>query len=196
MLTSIKTALVMATLSLAAAGCIADAGGEEGQSDQDDAAGERVGAAEQAFGQGWTNYTSDEKPPAACDALFLMNQAQCSGKYCDNVRAWCDYTGLYPDAIGGSQWTSYFSEETAGDTLCGSNEWVTGIACKGSYCDNVSLQCTQIWGVSKYDCHWTGWISDEHDALQFGEDYYMVGAKCSGRYCDNMNFRICKLIQP
>ena len=139
---------------------------------------------------GWTAYTSEEYAPIVCDSGSLMNSVQCSGSYCDNIRAYCQPTG---GSVGPSSWTSYFSEESPNYRYCASGYWVTGIACTGSYCDNISIQCTRIYNVSTLNCYWTGWVSEESGGtLSFGYHYYPRGVQCNGSNCDNKRFYVCQ----
>jgi hypothetical protein len=151
---------------------------------------ENVASAAQAIYSGWTPYTSEEYPPIACDSASLMGSIQCTGGYCDNIRAYCQPTS---GSLGGSYWTSYFSEEGTNYRYCNPGYWVTGLACTGHYCDNISLQCSYVGNVSARNCYWTGWVSEENGGyLSFGSGYYARGAQCSGGYCDNMRFYVCQ----
>lgn len=151
---------------------------------------EELTSTEQAVYSGWTPYTSEEFPPISCDSGSLMSYVQCTGRYCDNIRAYCSPTG---GGLGGSYWTGYFSEEGGGPAVCATGYWVTGLSCQGDYCDNVALQCSYISGITAYNCYWTGWISEEGGGtLYFGAGYYARGARCDGNYCDNMSFYVCQ----
>jgi hypothetical protein len=145
---------------------------------------------EQAVYSGWTPYTSDEYPPISCDGVSLMSSMQCTGRYCDNIRAYCAPSS---GVRGGSYWTTYFSEEATNWRTCNPGAWVTGLSCTGDYCDNVSLQCTYISNITARGCYWTGSVSEEGGGyLNFGSGYYARGAMCNGSYCDNMRFYVCQ----
>jgi hypothetical protein len=151
---------------------------------------ENVESTEQAIYSGWTSFTSEEYPPIICDSASLMNSFQCSGSYCDNIRAYCQPTS---GSLGSSYWTSYFSEEGTNYRFCNPGFWVTGLSCTGGYCDNISLQCSYIGNKTPVSCYWTGWISEENGGtLSFGNGYYMRGAQCNGSNCDNMRFYVCQ----
>src|SRR6185503_20152266 len=151
---------------------------------------EHVASTEQAIYSGWTPWTSEEYPPISCDSASLMSAFQCSGSYCDNIRAYCQPTG---GTLGGSYWTSYFSEEGTNFRYCSPGYWVTGVSCAGAYCDNISLQCSYIGNKTPVHCYWTGWISEENGGyLSFGSGNYMRGVQCSGAYCDNKSFYVCQ----
>lgn len=176
---------LLATFVVACSG-VAQDGSTEGSEQADN----EVATVKQATISGWTPYTSEEFPPISCDSSSLLSAVQCSGNYCDNIRATCTPTA---GSRGGSTWTSYFSEEGTSWRYCGSNQWVTGLACTGSNCDNISLQCTTMTGISWHNCYWTGWVSEENGGyLSFGNNYFTVGAQCSGSNCDNKRFYACQ----
>jgi hypothetical protein len=162
-----------------------DNGGATGES-----AGAEIANTQQAISIGWTAYTSEEYAPIVCDSGSLMNQVQCQGSNCDNIRAYCQPSG---GTVAASYWTSYFSEEGTDYRYCNAGYWVTGISCTGDYCDNISLQCTRINGISAINCYWTGWMSEEGGGvLAFGYKYYPRGVQCDGDYCDNKRFYVCQ----
>ncbi|MEP7121050.1 MAG: hypothetical protein ABJE95_09080 [Byssovorax sp.] len=194
MFTSLKSTLVLASLSLAGAlalvGCVADAT-QDVQGLDDPATEERVGSAEEAVNNSWTPFTSDGLPPLYCDSGSLMSSVRCTGRYCDNIATYCQNDGV--GKPGAQRATPYFSDENPA-MLCNVDEWVTSISCTGSYCDNVSLTCTKLVtpNVVHNSCMWTGWVSEEFGGqLNFPAGYYMAGAQCSGSYCDNMRFWVC-----
>ncbi|HWA72985.1 MAG TPA: hypothetical protein VG937_11640 [Polyangiaceae bacterium] len=165
------------------AACTTEVGEGEGE--------ESVGSVAQKVVNGYTSWTSEEFPPLVCDGASLIDEMNCSGSNCDNMRAYCTPSG---GTRGSSTWTSYFSEEGTNYRYCGANQWVTSIACTGGYCDNISLLCTTISGVTPRDCHWTGWMSEENGgALYFGFHYFMRGAQCSGSNCDNLRYYVCTI---
>jgi hypothetical protein len=162
---------------------------EEGNDSQTEK-GAEIGTTQAAVTNGWTPYTSEEYPPIVCDSANLMNSVQCSGSYCDNIRAYCQATA----GTGGvSYWTAYFSEESTNYRYCNAGYWVTALACSGSHCDNNALQCTRITGITARNCYWTGWVSEEGGGLlSFGNQYYARGMQCSGSKCDNKRFYVCQ----
>lgn len=195
MFTSIKSTLIIASLSLAGSlalvGCVADAS-QDDEARDDTGTEERVGSAEEAVNNAWTGETSDGLPAIVCDSGSLMSTVRCTGRYCDNISTYCQNDGKGKPAA--SRWTPYFSEETVGVTLCNADEWVTSISCTGDYCDNVALQCTKLTApyVVHSSCQWTGWVSEEYSGvLNFPPNYYMAGAQCNGSFCDNMRFWVC-----
>lgn len=183
-----------------AVGCAAQTGEGQGDTDKGDdtvasqeASGEEevVGTSEQALVSGWTSYVSEETAPIQCDGGSLLTGAQCSGRYCDNTRVYCQPTR---GVRGDSYWTPYFSEEGTNYRFCNDGYWATGLACRGSYCDNISLQCSRITNVTARSCYWTGWHSEENGGLLwFGAGYYARGAQCSGSHCDSKRYYVCQI---
>jgi hypothetical protein len=152
---------------------------------------ENVASVEQAVYSGWTAYTSEEYPPVSCDAGSVVDVAQCSGWYCDNISLSCHPSYRSP---GPTTWTSYFSEEGTNYRYCPSGAWLSGIACSGWYCDNIALQCTTLYSTTAANCYWTGWMSEEGGGtLFFGIGYYARGVQCDGAYCDNKRYYVCQM---
>lgn len=154
---------------------------------------ESVDVGEKSFAvlNGWTPYTSEEYAPISCSGSGIFKAVQCSGAYCDNIRAYCGSTA---GTRGSTTWTSYFSEEGTNYRFCAANQWVTGLACRGKYCDEVALQCSAFTGVTPSACVWTGWISEEGGGyLDFGAGYFARGMQCSGAYCDSKRWYVCRL---
>lgn len=142
----------------------------------------------------WSGYTSEEFPPLMCNNGQLVRGFDCQGRYCDNVSIDCYASGA---AYGSSSWTSFFSEEgsgTADERICAWGEFVTGIACNGRYCDNLSLLCTEAIGRGIADCQWSGWYSEESGPFQALAGRYIVGVECNGSYCDDKRYRHCQMI--
>jgi len=134
---------------------------------------------------------------------------ECSGKYCDNLRA------TYATAIGTSRWTKYsstygymstgyaknvgyFSEEQTkqGPKLCTDGRVVTKIMCNGRYCDNLKMVCSMTKGTASWssadftvdssDTRTTSWFSEEGSAKATCDPgFVLIGIQCSGKYCDN-----------
>lgn len=135
-----------------------------------------------------------------------MSGFNCTGWYCDNVRLECHSTRLQ---IVSRFWTAPISEENLGtcsavsgvtvrcnnyQQLCGPDGFMSGVACSGAYCDNVSLECVYLRDYRSTGCYWTPWISEEGGGTLFLPDgYYAAGMECSGAYCDNQRFYACQL---
>jgi hypothetical protein len=185
--TLLSTFVVSAALL---SGCVADT-----TDPQDEVAGEEsIATADEALVGAWTPFTSDEDWPlgVSCIGQSMINQVQCTGRYCDNVRLYC----AVPD--GGDQplflhrLLHSFSDE-GGNGMCDANEWVTSFGCSGRYCDNIWLTCTNMGAITPTNCHWTPYVSEENGGtLDFGPGFFATGAQCSGNYCDNMRFYVCQ----
>ena len=175
----------------------------------------------------WTPWVSEENggPPTYCG---VWNEASvgfaCSGGYCDNVSLLCETLPFNATLNSASEyWTAFFSEEDRGVSSVTSEGWyrydgdnyevchrsgnpglVSGIKCKGSYCDNISLKCAQpikwkngiSYPVQVNNCQWSGWYSEEQRSVDFGPNRYITGVRCQGGYCDNKQFYVCSLIDP
>jgi hypothetical protein len=185
---------VASLLTLFLGACGAPDPSQDSSTDDTQGSGAQNGAdlssTQQAVYNGWTAYTSEEYAPVVCDSAALVNRAQCRGRYCDDIRAYCQPTA---GTVGASYWTTYFSEEGTDYRYCNAGYWVTGFSCSGDYCDNISLQCTYIYGISAKNCYWTGWHSEEGGGtLAFGNQYYARGAQCDGSNCDNKRYYVCQ----
>jgi hypothetical protein len=145
----------------------------------------------------WTKETSDEYPPLSCPSGGAVHGVGCTGHFCDDVELHCMSTG-HPG--GENTWLPYFSEEEGWGFVnqgrCkGDDEWMTGISCMGSFCDNVSVQCSQILGSSTGTCKWSGWRSEEQDPFHSpGDTWFIKGIECDGAFCDRMRYRYCEML--
>ncbi|PRQ09678.1 hypothetical protein [Enhygromyxa salina] len=146
--------------------------------------------------RGWIGYTSEEYPSLICPNSNAVRGFDCTGSYCDNVSPYCEQVG--GTSVGSSYWTSYFSEEGSGyddEGHCwGNDEWMTGVDCSGSYCDDLSLRCTKFLGSNTGNCYWSGWYSEEQSAFMAATGHYIKGMECGGSYCDNKRYRYCKMV--
>ena len=83
---------------------------------------------------------------------------------------------------------------------CPTNYYIAGFACRGNYCDNLSLYCVEILRASRLSCSRTARVSEENGGrLSFftgdaaGQRFAAYAMKCSGSYCDNKEFDVCEL---
>ncbi len=143
----------------------------------------------------WTGWFSEEDSAQAnCPTNSFVVRAQCSGRYCDNLRLHCvpfatnsDYAFVSNAPPKESKW---FSEEGGGSGSCGSGYAVVGMRCSGRYCDNISLKCRK-WG-SKGDTDFTPYpVKTKYFSEEGGGKSEMTYGPiskvfCSGRYCDKM----------
>lgn len=142
--------------------------------------------------------TSEEYPPITVRNSFLIGGFRCSGSYCDNIGIGAEHI-YFPDEqlwrIGDNYWTPYFSEEDSPWHFreCADHHWMTGISCNGSYCDNISLQCTEIFFSRRSACEWGPKFSEEDHWFILPQGHFAVGIACFGSNCDNKSVKHCLL---
>jgi hypothetical protein len=145
------------------------------------------------YGTGWV---SEEYPPITCRLGDMAIGANCSGSYCDNFSFRCEgilrFVGSPLDTVSKREWKSFISEEYPNNMAdCGSDAFITGMACKGRYCDNVSVECiTKTNYGPSFDCNWVGPLSEEEKVISFGWKFPRA-LYCHGRYCDDKWFYVC-----
>lgn len=143
---------------------------------------------------GWTAFTSEEYAALSCPDGQAVQGADCEGSFCDDVALYCAPTGW---ASGATAWLPYFSEEGAGAADEGhcldDDMWMTGINCKGGFCDGISMQCTQMIGSTTGACQWSGWYSEEQAPFYAPADHYIKGIECAGAFCDRKRYRYCHM---
>jgi hypothetical protein len=144
---------------------------------------------------------SEETPPAVCDIGFFLRGIRCTGAYCDNIRIGC-YRPQLPDAVvRRALWTRWFSEEQ-GRMLCPANFAVAGLACRGQYCDSISLYCVEIPNTALPNCADTPFVSEEKprgitvfdnpNNDKAGQIFVATGLTCNHDYCDNVSLHVCE----
>lgn len=75
-------------------------------------------------------------------------------------------------------------------TVAGRNWFIAGFACNGKRCENVSILCVEIEGVSATRCGASGPVSEEQGGrLIFPEGKLALTMHCKGRYCDRKTFQ-------
>lgn len=144
----------------------------------------------------WTRWFSDGNPSwADCPIDMIVNEMQCSGRYCDDIRLQCgrlssDYRVISSD-IRNVDW---FSEEE-GERRCDDGYYFWGMACDGSYCDNLQLNCVRVEYEPPND-PWKSlvrgentvtksrWFNDEDGGYSFAMTGPLGGIGCRGNNCD------------
>ena len=93
----------------------------------------------------WTRWFTDGDPSwADCPSGMLVNEFQCKGRYCDDVRLQCGrLSGDYRVDLSDVKTANWFSEEE-GERLCPDGYYVFGMACRGRYCDGIKLNCRRV----------------------------------------------------
>jgi hypothetical protein len=144
----------------------------------------------------WVGQTSDEQPPLSCPNGGAVHGVECEGPFCDDIELHCASTGRI---AGVSAWLPYFSEEGDGNDDEGRckdpDMWMTGIACRGPFCDAISVQCSQIIDSLTGSCEWSKWYSEEQPPFHAptGNDY-LKGIECDGNFCDEMRYQYCEML--
>jgi hypothetical protein len=145
---------------------------------------------------------SEETPPAVCWAGYFVTGIRCTGRYCDNIEITC--TKIPGGRAQASvKWLPWVSEERPSTAWCGPGpNLIAGFACKGSYCDNISVYCVPLDALSVTDCWETRAVSEEQGGtLSFQEGHpggivVATQMSCSGSYCDNKTFYVCRIRSP
>jgi hypothetical protein len=90
----------------------------------------------------------------------------------------------------GASELEFFSEEQ-GLSKCPNGQLITGIWCRGKYCDSKKLQCVEYTNQFDPDAQheWSRWFSDERPNSETTKNGFASGLGCSGNYCDNMRIR-------
>lgn len=85
-----------------------------------------------------------------------------------------------------THWTESTSDEDGKDSkaIC-ENSVATGLKCKGRYCDNVSLGCSE--GLATQTNQWSPSFSEEDkDGYVCPNGEFVQGLRCEGKFCDNV----------
>jgi len=148
-------------------------------------------------------FHSEETPGASeCPVNQAVTGFDCSGSYCDNVRIEChNYGRSIPAAVNAfSDWfevgpppgiASGFVKKSH---VCAANEKMTGIDCKGSYCDDISIECSPSPGflTDSSRCVQSEWFSEENTSPFLAPVGTVIqGVQCQGTHCDNKKFLVC-----
>ena len=138
---------------------------------------------------------SEETPPLTCNAGRFVGSLKCTGRYCDNLRVSCRTVGK--EHVGESSWGKWLSEETRRGNYrtnnCPGSRYIAGMACKGKYCDKISLYCVKL-DLPVLPCKRTKWVSEENGGfLSFPPNTVATAKDCKGRYCDNKRFAVCEI---
>jgi hypothetical protein len=146
---------------------------------------------------------SEEDPPASCPLGSAVSSIGCSGDFCDNVTITCRPLTA---RTGRTFWTNWFEADGKNSGACTDPQYGTspprdavmsGIACRGGNCDDISLHCTVIPGgfVSHGACR-TVSLSDENRPHYLADGSVIAMIACSGRHCDNKRVTICPFNLP
>lgn len=148
-------------------------------------------------------FHSEETPGASeCAVDEAVTGFDCSGHFCDNVRIECHrYGGSVPLAVNAfSAWfevgplPGIASGFVKTSHVCNANEKMTGIDCRGSYCDDISIECSPSPGfiTDSSRCVLSAAFSDEDsDPFLAPNGTVIQGVQCQGTHCDNKRFLVC-----
>jgi hypothetical protein len=96
--------------------------------------------------------------------------------------------------ISSPLWTGSTSEERA-PLECLSGRLVGGVDCEGSFCDNVSLDCLPVTGLTVGSSAWTSYFSDEApNSRTCSTKEWMTGIACQGNYCDRISMKCTEIL--
>lgn len=137
----------------------------------------------------WTDWASEEDPPIDCSSNDFVRAFDCRGPYCNDVQLQCE--SVDSSINEDSWWSSWFSNENQGRRICGGDAWMTGVKCKGWWCDSLSIRCTRS-NMEPTDCQWSGRYSEEDHWFTAPSGYYIRGISCHGSYCNDKRYRYCK----
>lgn len=127
-----------------------------------------------------------------CDYRYAVKGIHCSGRYCDNKRLLCyPYVSAF-DLEAEYNWAPSISEERP-NSYYSQNEFLSGLRCRGRYCDNVSMEFMSTPALQNTNqCYDKAYISEEQGGTMCNnENEFVAGLKCQGRYCDNLSLRCC-----
>ncbi len=136
----------------------------------------------------WVGGVSEETTPRTCNVGDLAIRAFCSGSNCDNTWLRCSETNV-PN-LSNRVWQSFVSEEGNNIRDCG-NGYITGLAAKGRFGDNISIECSYFSGRTPRNCSWTTRVSEEQGELVFPNGRFAKAIQCTGGFCDNKRFLVC-----
>lgn len=93
----------------------------------------------------WTRWFTDGNTAwADCPPDMLVNEVQCRGRYCDDMRLQCGrLNDNYRVQAFDLRFANWFSEEE-GERLCPDGYYLWGMACRGDYCDGIRLSCARV----------------------------------------------------
>jgi len=137
---------------------------------------------------------SEETEPRLCPAGYAVKGVKCSGFYCDNkILECCNHPEPHRQFQPG-EWSSWFSEERRGRENYEHRKSmvVVGLKCKGSFCDNISLQFAEAPGFTH--CNQTSFFSEEGSgSMQCLGNAFVSGMECKKPYCDDIALYCCSI---
>jgi hypothetical protein len=145
---------------------------------------------------------SDETPRAQCPARYAVSGIKCHGDWCDDISLTC--CRYMPDTdedgqpIGGgapqeSDWSQkWFSEEEGSLARPTHEALVSGLQCRGDFCDSLRMLTHSPFAIAGEPCTWLEAVSEEQSqGAKCPSGYFVNNLRCSGRYCDNLALQCC-----
>ena len=111
-----------------------------------------MGRLGQKSGRGWYRYDDDHSHVCNYSGQSgIMTGIHCNDSYCDDIQIECATPRRYENgawqavAMVDCSWTGWYSEEQPPLALgTGTNRFVTGVRCSGSYCDNKQFHVCSL----------------------------------------------------
>ncbi len=145
---------------------------------------------------------SEEDPPAECQLPLIAGSFLCEGSFCDEITVECN--NLDSD-IAFSEWTHWVEHDgrrkaDCADPLDEGRDFdttvMTGLACRGSFCDDISVRCTAmrnfVQGPDDQCEQFTRSDGDNVLRLPFGTAIRAL--TCEGQHCDNVTVTVCPMV--
>lgn len=147
-------------------------------------------AAAACYETGW--FSEEGKASAFCRPGYAVRGLACKGRYCDNKKLTCCSYATGYDRTAKFWWSPWFSEERSGRATTRAG-FVSGIACRGRYCDNLRLNYLYSSRTrNNGQCRFTPSFSEEGRAsASCRNNEFVAGIRCSGNYCDNLRLQCC-----
>lgn len=140
-----------------------------------------------------TTWFSEEEGTRQCADGYVLKGVACRGSYCDDKKLLCCSTDTPRDALAAFWGSPIFSEEPPHGYV-DIRGFVTGLTCRGSYCDNISMTFAAGQRIGNTGaCYPTPPFSEEGQGYQeCAIGYFVSGITCSGSYCDNLTLTCCR----
>ena len=151
-----------------------------------------LGGPGQAWAQAcfWTDSFSEENPPSICPAGHAVKGIRCDGRNCDRKRLQCCRYMSGFDRTASYRWSQWVSEERPGREVS-RDEFVSGLACQGRYCDNLRIRYVRSERLQNSErCRRTAaFSSGAEEVCKAGE--FVAGLECRGSYCAELRLYCC-----
>ena len=138
----------------------------------------------------WTQSVSDEQGHLDFPSGYYLSGIRCSGDYCDNLSFYvCQRSAASPTPVAPSlaTVTTAPTSEEYRPVYCADNQLVSGVFCRGGYCDNIGFKCTDVPNAISQSASWTDFFSEEAPSSRTCSNGFAVGVRCLGSYCDDIS---------